>query len=408
MYSRRDGWISLLAGTIITSVLGASYAYSAYRPELESLWSSSFLASLPFSFFIVVFAFSSIIGGRFYSLKGIKKTAFLSMFLTSIGLLLSSLIEYVVNPIYLIITYGFLTGLGNGFGYVPVVTLARKWFPDRAGLATGIVIFGYGGSALVFAPLKTILIGIHGLSITFIIIGLISATLGGLACYLIKDPSPEITKYYASSVIKRIVIPKKDIEPKTIVKTIDFWAIWISFLLICSPGLVLIGHLISFTETRGLDRIQGSIAVSVFSMFNALGRPPAGWISDKIGKYGRPITMIIFFTLQTLLFLLLTYRELDIILLFIAIALAGFFYGSALSLYPALTGDFFGLKYLSMNYSLVFTGWGVAGLIAPSLGGLLVDLTGGYEIPLTIFSIFSLIGVLICIFLKKRLKLYLE
>jgi len=58
--------------------------------------------------------------------------------------------------------------------------------------------------------------------------------------------------------------------------------------------------------------------------------------------------------------------------------------------------------------SLVFTGWGVAGLIAPSLGGLLVDLTGGYEIPLTIFSIFSLIGVLICIFLKKRLKLYLE
>ncbi|MEM4488495.1 MAG: hypothetical protein QXK88_06840 [Desulfurococcaceae archaeon] len=70
----------------------------------------------------------------------------------SSGLAFSSLIEYVISPLYLVVTYGILTGLGNGFGYISVVTLARKWFPDRVGLATGIVIFGYGGSALFFAP----------------------------------------------------------------------------------------------------------------------------------------------------------------------------------------------------------------------------------------------------------------
>ncbi|MEM4921346.1 MAG: hypothetical protein QXQ35_08545, partial [Candidatus Nezhaarchaeales archaeon] len=66
-FSRRSGWISLLAGTMITSILGASYAYSAYRTALESLWGSSFLASLPFSVFVAVFAFSSIVGGRIYT-----------------------------------------------------------------------------------------------------------------------------------------------------------------------------------------------------------------------------------------------------------------------------------------------------------------------------------------------------
>lgn len=408
MYYRRAGWTSLLAGTIITSVLGASYAYSAYRPELESLWRSSFLASLPFSVFIAVFAFSSIIGGRIYNIRGIKITSILSILFVFIGLLLSSLIEYISEPYYLVFTYGFLTGLGNGFGYIPVITLARRWFPDRAGLATGVVIFGYGGSAFAFAPLKTTLISLYSVSTTFLIVALISLVLGGIACYLIRDPSPEITNYYASKGVKRAVLPKKDLEPNVVIKTVDFWAIWVSFLLTASPGLALIGHLMSFTQTHGFDRLLGSLAISVFSVFNAIGRPPAGWISDKLGKYGRPTTMIIFFLSQSVLFLVLAYVNLPPAWFFVVIASTGFFYGSALALYPALTGDFFGLKHLPVNYSLMFTGWGIAGLIAPSLGGLLVDKTNGYEIPLAVFSMFSLAGTAICFYLKKRLKLYLE
>lgn len=92
----------------------------------------------------------------------------------------------------------------------------------------------------------------------------------------------------------------------------------------------------------------------------------------------------------------------------VTIATAEFFYGSALALYPALTGDFFGLKYLSMNYLIVFTEWGVSGLIAPSLVGALVDLMNGCETPLLVFSIFSLSDAVICAYLKYRLRIYIE
>lgn len=404
---RKQGLISLVAGTAVTSILGASYAYSAYRPSLESLWNSSFLASLPFSVFIAVFAFSSIIGGRFYAMKGIKSSVALSTLLVSTGLLLSSLIEHIQNPLYLIATYGVITGLGNGFGYVPVVALARKWFPDKAGLATGIVIFGYGGSALVFAPLKTILLDLHGISTTFLVVGVTSAIVGSIAYYLIRDPPVEVTNYFSSRGSIKVTIPKRDLGPSEILKTREFWALWLSFILVSTPGLMLIGHLKSFALSKGLNSIQAALAISVFSVFNAVGRPPAGWISDRMGKYGRPMTMTIFFLLQTTLFITLAMFDLEAITLIIVIALAGFFYGSALALYPALTGDFFGIKHLSTNYSLVFTGWGIAGLVAPSLGGYVVDVTGGYKVPLLIFSIFSLIGSMICLYLKKQIRKYL-
>lgn len=160
-------------------MLGSSYAYSVYIRPLVNLWGSAFWASLPFSVLMAVFAFSGIYGGRLYVRRGsIRVPALLSVAATSSGMLLSSLVELVSTPLWLVLTYGVLVGLGNGVGYLPVVALARKWFPDRAGLATGLVIFGYGGSAMFFAPIKTLLLGLYGLSTTLALMGVISLLIG--------------------------------------------------------------------------------------------------------------------------------------------------------------------------------------------------------------------------------------
>ncbi|MEM0378557.1 MAG: OFA family MFS transporter [Thermofilaceae archaeon] len=404
---RRQGWISIAAGTAITSVLGASYAYSVYKSFLEALWGSSFWAALPFSVFIAVFALSSIIGGKLYMQKGIKKTAGLSIASVSSGLLLSSLVEYISLPLYLVATYGVLVGLGNGLGYIPVVTLARRWFPDRAGLVTGIIILGYGGSAVAFAPLKTMILQLHGLSLTFVAVGIISLVVGVLAVAAIRDPSSEVTSYYSRFSKKRAVVPKQDLEPSRVIKTLDFWLLWLSFTLVSGAGLMLIGHMASFARFKGLDVMEAALAVSVFSVMNALGRPPAGWISDLLGRYGRPITMTMFFTIQSLLIIALAYAGSGKLELYLMTAALGFTYGSALALYPVATGDFFGLKHLSTNYSLVFTGWGVSGLIFPSIGGYIHDVTGSYDLALVVFGVISLAGALICAYLGRRLRIYL-
>jgi len=90
------------------------------------------------------------------------------------------------------------------------------------------------------------------------------------------------------------------------------------------------------------------------------------------------------------------------------VAAPGFFYGSSLALFPAATGDFFGLKHLSENYSLIFISWGLSGLDFPSIGGHIVDSTGGYGLALIISSILSVLGGLLNLYLKKRLALYLQ
>ena len=93
---------------------------------------------------------------------------------------------------------------------------------------------------------------------------------------------------------------------------------------------------------------------------------------------------------------------------YLTVAVLGFIYGSTLALFPAATGDFFGLKYLSENYALLFTSWGVSGLLFPSIGGYIKDLTGGYESALVLSSLLSVAGAAIGLYLKKRLALYLH
>jgi len=404
--SRKHGVIAITAGLVITIVLGSSYAYSVFIKPLASLWGSVFWASLPFSVLIATFAISGIFGGWLYVEKGIRAPALLSMSLTSTGLLLSSLVEVVSSPIWLILTYGVLVGLGNGTGYLPVVALARKWYPDRAGFATGIVIFGYGGSALAVAPLKAYLIELAGVGAAFATLGLISILMGIPAAVAIRDPPAGLVEHYSKFARKRIVLPKKDFTPAEALKTIDFWLLWASFILVSGAGLMLIGHMAHIAELRGVQ--QAPLAVSIFALMNALGRPPAGWISDRLGKFGRPVTMTVFFAAQgLLLYLLATPWTSSTELFFLVIAMLGYFYGSALALYPAATGDFFGIKYLSENYSLVFTGWGISGLLFPSICSYIVDLTRSYEPALILSSALSATGAIMCLYLKKRLALYL-
>ncbi|MCC6047877.1 MAG: MFS transporter [Desulfurococcaceae archaeon] len=379
-----------------------------YVGPLTSLWGSAFWASLPFSVLVATFAFSSIIGGRLYTRRGsIRAPALLSMLLTGGGLLLSSLVEVISDPLWLVATYGAVVGLGNGMGYVPVVALARKWYPDRAGLATGVVILGYGGSALAFAPLKAYLIDLLGVGLTFAVVGLISFVVGVPAAMIVRDPPQEVVAYFTRFAKRRVVIPKRDYEPREAVRTPDFWMLWISFLLTAGPGLLLIGHMAKLATLNNIP--NPPLTVSVFSLMNALGRPPAGWVSDILGRFGRPITMGSFFTVQGLLFYLLSTPLAEVPWFFyLTVAVLGFIYGSTLALFPAATGDFFGLKYLSENYALLFTSWGVSGLLFPSIGGYIKDLTGGYESALVLSSLLSVAGAAIGLYLKKRLALYLH
>jgi MFS transporter, OFA family, oxalate/formate antiporter len=158
---------------------------------------------------------------------------------------------------------------------------------------------------------------------------------------------------------------------------------------------MLIAHMASIADTQAAWK-AGFLLVVVLSAFNALGRIVIGFLSDKIG---RKTSMIVVFLLQAANMFLFSYYQ-SIPLLITGAAFAGLAYGSLFSLMPSVTADFFGVKNLGVNYGLVFTGWGIAAIIGPILGGLVVVKTGTYNMSYLVAGILLLVGTLLVKLIK--------
>ena len=179
--------------------------------------------------------------------------------------------------------------------------------------------------------------------------------------------------------------------------TPQFYLLWIMYLLAATAGLMLIAHLPSIAAVQADWKTAGFMLVVILSLFNAGGRLGAGVLSDKVG---RTRAMMIIFMIQAVNMFLFTFYT-SIPLLIIGSAVAGLAYGAVFSLFPTTTAEFFGMKNLGVNYGMVFTGWGVAGVIGPILGGMVADKTGAYSNGFIVAGVFLLIATVLVGTLKS-------
>ena len=139
--------------------------------------------------------------------------------------------------------------------------------------------------------------------------------------------------------------------------------------------MMMISHMATIAKTQA-NWDQGFYLVALLALFNTLGRIAAGFWSDRFG-YTR--TMLVVFSLQAVNMLVFPLYVTPVSLAF-GTAITGLSYGALFSLFPAATADFYGIRYLGINYGLVFTAWGLAGVIGPLLAGWAVDTTGSYQL----------------------------
>jgi len=175
----------------------------------------------------------------------------------------------------------------------------------------------------------------------------------------------------------------------------QFYLLWIIYLLSATAGLMLIAHMASIAGTQAAWK-AGFILVVVLSAFNALGRVVGGFLSDKIG---RKSALILVLLLQACNMFIFTYYN-TIPSLVIGASLAGLAYGSLFSLMPSITADFFGIKNMGVNYGLIFTGWGIAAVIGPMLGGVVVMKSGTYTVSYILAGVLLVIGMLLALKIK--------
>ena len=153
-------WLPIVGGISLNLALGSLYAWSVFVLPLEKEfgWNRA-QTSWVYTIAIVCFAATFIVAGKLQDAKGPRICAFLGALLVGGGFALSSLTTSVT---FLYIAFGVIVGIGNGFGYSAPTPVASKWFPDRRGLAVGLMVGGYGAGSAIIGPVATKLILAYG------------------------------------------------------------------------------------------------------------------------------------------------------------------------------------------------------------------------------------------------------
>lgn len=382
----------LWSAASINFITGLLYMWSVISKSLvgDLGWSSK-QASLPYTTFTISFVIAMVIFGKIQDVKGPRLVASIGSVLMGIGLILSGIFTF---PIMMVITMGIIAGGGVGILNVSTSPPVVKWFPpEKKGLVTGIVVAGAGLSSTMYSPLTNYLIGSVGLSKTFIYIGIGALIVTFLLSQRLKNP-PE--GYIALGTIPVINSNSKiNYEWREMLKSLNFYKLWLMLAFSSSAGLMIIGHISSIANIQTKWQ-AGFILVILLSIFNTFGRILGGSISDKIGRIN---LMKIIFILQGInMFLFSTYT--NVITLSIGVAMVGLCYGGSFAVFPSAITDLYGMKNFGINYGLMFTGWGLGGIIGPMVAATIYDSSGSYNVAYLVAGTLLIISVIIAMTFK--------
>jgi OFA family oxalate/formate antiporter-like MFS transporter len=399
----RSGWRVVAAGTGINLALGVLYTWSVIKGGIPESWQwSNADKALPYSVACLCFAIAMVIAGRLQDRIGPRLVATVGGVLIGIGCLTagasgSSLTGFVAG-------FGVLAGTGIGFCYAAATPPAVKWFPPRrTGMVAGIVVAGFGIAPVYIAPLVTALLkafAVHikpedatpivekSVSATMLVLGAAFLIAITLLAQLLKNPPPGHVPASTPTASASSAGPRPELGWRQVLSTRLFYVLWLMLFAGAAAGLTFI----SVAQDLG-KRALGEwafFAVVVLAIGNASGRVLGGVLSDIIG---RERTLFAVMVLQALVVLAVagSQRGAGWSAVLPILLLLGANYGANLALFPAATKDAFGLASFGINYGLVFSAWGAAGLVMPWLAGTIKDTTGSSDLTYGI-----IIALLLC------------
>jgi len=272
--------------------------------------------------------------------------------------------------------YGVLGGIGLGLGYISPVSTLIKWFPDRPGMSTGMAIMGFGGAAMIAAPLSVWLISVFstpthvGVAETFVVLGLVYACFMMVGAAIVRLPPPGWKpEGYVPPTQPKKLVTTKDVYVYQALKTPQFWLIWIVLCMNVTAGIGVLSQASAMSQEMFPGRVTAATAggfVGLLSIFNMAGRFFWASTSDYIGRKN---TYFIFFVLGFVLYALVPYfgaaGNLALFVLGFCVILS--MYGGGFATVPAYLKDMFGTRYVGAIHGMLITAWSVAGVLGPVL-----------------------------------------
>ncbi|MBV1709189.1 MAG: OFA family MFS transporter [Erysipelothrix sp.] len=383
-------WIYILNGIIIMMLLGTVYSYSIFRRSLEEIFELSTAESgLPYMAALGFYALFMFLSGKMIERYHPRHVLVFGGFLVSLGWILS---YFASGVAHLVVTYGMITGAGVGIAYGVIINVVAKWFVDKRGFAVGLVLVGFGMSPLIVAPIVRELISNFGVMNTFLTLGLAYAVLIPVLAIPFRYPSEnEVDRF------DKIQIVSSDMNSFTtneMVKSRLFKGLYINFIVGTMIGLMLIGLTFGIgTDYVGLNQRTVTAMISAFAIFNGMGRPFSGWLTEKLSPVK---SMVISYGLiMVASVIMITTQGRMPVLYFVAFALFWFNLGSWLAIAPTTTILMFGAKNYSQNYSVVFTAYGIGAILGVLTSGIFIDIVKDYTVLFYYIFLLSLIGIFV-------------
>ena len=368
-------WIILASAVGMNLAMGVNYSWSIFKKSLveDQAW-TNVEASWPYSIYALIFSFSMTLGGRLQDRFGPRMVATVGAIGAGIGYVACS---YADGLAFLLLAYG-AAAIGNSLCHATTIPTANKWFPpQRRGLVTGIVIGAVSLASFILAPVTAWLITGWGISTAFFILGLgIAVFLLILAQFMGNPPADGVASAGASlkgGPATRFSRTITDHSWREMLGTTQFYQLWFIFVVSCSAGLMIIGHLSTIAKQQaGWE--SGYYVVMMLAIFNTLGRLLAGGFSDR---YGRLMVLFVVLVLQMININAFNYYTSPVSVM-AGSAITGLCYGAGMTLFPVISVELYGPKNAGVNYGLLYTGMGVAGILGPVLAAWSVDETGSY------------------------------
>lgn len=390
-------WRYMAGAMLLALCSGIGYAWSVFqKPLMESLGCDLKSISLTFTIQILISTIAPVFLGRFQNVIGVANYLRIGIAVYVLGLFATM---FAGSIVYLYIVYGVVVGIGIAMLYPSLMAYSTSLFPDKTGLASGILACSYGSGAIFWAPIATFFMQRYGILSVFGLFAAIFSVAMIPASFLIKKvPDDFIAKMGKAGKINTDNAFVTDYTWREMLKTSTYYLLVMALTLGTAAGLMIMGHASTILqEVLNFPASKAALLVGLFSIFNSLGRLIFGFVSDRFGRYN---TMMFLFAVIGGAMLLLT--KAGGIIFVVALLVISSCYGGFTSMFSPVCAENFGLKNLAVNYPFLYVAYGLAGTIGPQLAARIKTASGGYDLAFFTVAVMSAAGFIVVLFLKAK------
>lgn len=371
-------WVRL-GGSVIAMAMIANFQYAwalFVKPIMGATGWKLSEVQWGFTLFIAFETWVQPFAGRFMDRLGPRVFVFMGGILCAVGWVGMGRTNTLMG-LYALYS---LAGIGAALVYLGSTIVGLKWFPDKLGLASGLIAAGFGSGAALFVPFIARIIRLESFRNAFLYTGIGQGIVILLISQLMVNPDPNDPQIAGKKAVSKFKVRNQaeQFTSAEMLCTPQFYMLYAMMLMMGIGGLMVTAQVGSVADTLGISKVVFTLALTVNSLANGAGRIFWGWVSDHVG---RERTMVIAFLIQALaLVSVLRLGRNSPVWFVVLLATVLFTWGEIYSLFPAAMADFFGIRNSGSNYAFIYSSKGVASIVAGGLAALLFERTGTWTV----------------------------